>query len=228
MQYLMQSASQHCAIPASASQLAFLSDSPNAATPFELLRAWARAYFSGKLGGLGGGRGGAGGDGCGEGGGCGGAGGDGGGSGGSGGGGGGDDGSKARGVAAAWPVGFYFHSVAADMAARGAGVGTRTVSEFVAVDSEGGGVVPSDPLDDAEDKAYPPLRRARRLSFVAAALLDGLTPSGQPGGGGATIAGRSNPRQRLLETASTDGRLQIILKRFETINRVLRGYVDAK
>mgnify|MGYP004118858439 FL=1 len=59
------------------------------------------------------------------------------------------------------------------------------------------------------------------MSFVAAALLDGFDEN-------ASGASRNNPRQRLLEITSTDGRLQIILKRIDTINRILRNHVDTR
>ena len=122
-------------------------------------------------------------------------------------------------VEAVWPVGFYFHLIANQMLDRGVGVKSQMRMEFVSV----GGleVEPSDPNDPEEEKCYPPLRRARRLSFVAAALLDGFDEN-------ASGASRNNPRQRLLEITSTDGRLQIILKRIDTINRILRNHVDTR
>ena len=102
---------------------------------------------------------------------------------------------------------------------RGVGVESQVRTEFVSVgDLE---VEPSDPNDPEEEKCYPSLRRARRLSFVAAALLDGFDENASGGL-------RNNPRQRLLEITSTDGRLQIILKRMDTVNRILRNHVDAR
>jgi len=98
-----------------------------------------------------------------------------------------------------WPKDFRVETVAQELQTRNANVGTYTKSPFLRV---------------SENLSYPPLRRARRFSFVVWILLDSilglLGPKAVPN------------KQGLLECTSIAERLSAAYEQLDQINGVLR------
>jgi Lon protease-like protein len=94
-----------------------------------------------------------------------------------------------------WPEDFHLEEYAEEMQARNMQIGTYTKSPFLRV---------------AENPSYPPLRRARRLSYAIWILLD-------------TILGSSAPnRQSLLECETMMERLLSACDQLQDITRAIK------